>query len=53
MVCAAVKPSQQMPAGLLQPLTYTAHRPWEVISIDFVGPLIRTKDYYRFCVGSG
>ena len=46
VVCAAVKPSQQVPAGLLQPLPIP-HRPWEVISIDFVGPLITTKDYYN------
>ena len=45
VVCAAVKPSQQLPAGLLQPLPIP-HRPWDVISIDFIGPLARTKDYF-------
>jgi transposase InsO family protein len=45
VVCAATKPSQRPPSGLLQPLPIP-HRPWEVISIDFVGPLPRTKDYF-------
>jgi transposase InsO family protein len=47
VVCAAVKPSQQLPAGLLQPLPIP-HRPWESIHIDFVGPLPKTSDYYDF-----
>ena len=47
VVCASTKSSQQLPAGLLQPLPIP-HRPWETISIDFVGPLPRTSDYYDF-----
>src|ERR1700728_3868769 len=46
VVWAAVNPSQRMPAGLLQ-LLPIPHRPWEVISIDFVGPFVTTKDYYN------
>jgi len=42
--CAQVKPSQQSPAGLLHPLPIPS-RPWETISIDFIGPLPRTSDY--------
>ena len=41
-VCAAVKPSQKAPAGLLQPLPIP-HRPWEVITLDFKGPLPPSK----------
>ena len=45
-VCAAVKPSQRVPAGLLQPLPIP-HRPWEVISIDFKGPLPVSRDFFN------
>jgi hypothetical protein len=46
-VCAAVKPSQQAPAGLLQPLPIP-HRPWEVIGIDFHGPLPMSDGYHNY-----
>jgi transposase InsO family protein len=47
VVCASTKASQQLPTGLLHPLPIPS-RPWETISIDFVGPLPRTSDYYDF-----
>lgn len=40
--CQLNKPSNQRPAGELMPLPIPA-RPWQQISIDFVGPLPRTK----------
>jgi len=43
--CAAVKSSRQKPAGLLRPLPIP-ERPWQVISIDFVGPLPATPDFF-------
>jgi hypothetical protein len=43
--CAAVKPSMEKPAGLLRPLPIP-EKPWQVISIDFVGPLPMTPDYF-------
>jgi hypothetical protein len=45
--CAAVKPSLQKPAGTLRPLPIP-DKPWRTISIDFVGPLPGTKDYYNY-----
>ena len=42
--CAQVKPSQQPPAGLLHPLPIPS-RPWETITMDFIGPLPKTSDY--------
>jgi transposase InsO family protein len=47
MTCAATKPSHRKPAGMLKPLPIP-HRPWEVISMDFVGPLPMTPDFYDY-----
>lgn len=43
VICCQNKPSNQQPYGLLNPLPVPTH-PWEVIEIDFVGPLPETKD---------
>jgi hypothetical protein len=43
--CAATKPELRKPAGLLHPLPIP-EKPWQVISIDFVGPLPRTPDHF-------
>jgi transposase InsO family protein len=45
LTCAATKPDQRKPAGLLHPLPIP-ERPWQVMSMDFVGPLPRTPDHY-------
>lgn len=47
VTCASTKPSQQLPAGKLVPLPIP-HRPWETISIDFIGPLPKTDNYHDF-----
>jgi transposase InsO family protein len=47
VTCAATKPSLEKPAGTLRPLPIP-EKPWRVISIDFVGPLPRTPDYYNY-----
>ncbi|KAL6475049.1 hypothetical protein MHYP_G00160890 [Metynnis hypsauchen] len=39
-VCQFTKPCQKKPAGLLVPVQ--ASEPWEVVGVDFVGPLPRT-----------
>ena len=41
-ICQWTKADQQCPAGLLQPLEIP-ERPWNEISMDFVGPLPRTR----------
>jgi transposase InsO family protein len=39
--CQRTKPSNQPPAGLLQPLPIP-DRPWQTVTMDFVGPLPKT-----------
>jgi transposase InsO family protein len=46
-VCAAHKSSNQLPAGLLRPLPIP-DEPWQVIGIDFVGPLPTSKEGYDY-----
>src|SRR3954452_14442967 len=40
--CQRIKASQQVPAGLLQPLP-TLSTPWEQVSMDFIMQLLVTK----------
>ena len=42
VVCQSVKASNQAPAGLLQPLPIPDKK-WQVISLDFIGPLKRSR----------
>ena len=43
IVCKRTKPNNQKPYGLLHPLPVPT-QPWEVIGIDFMGPLPQSKD---------
>ena len=43
MTCKRSKPSNQKPYGLLNPIPVPT-QPWEVIRIDFVGPLPESKN---------
>ncbi|KIJ59014.1 hypothetical protein HYDPIDRAFT_68706, partial [Hydnomerulius pinastri MD-312] len=43
VTCQHSKPSNQKPYGLLSPLSVPS-QPWEVIGVDFVGPLPLFKD---------
>jgi transposase InsO family protein len=42
-LCQRIKASQQVPAGLLQPLPIPS-RPWEQVSMDFITQLPKTKN---------
>ena len=45
--CASHKTSNQLPAGLLRPLPIP-EEPWQVIGIDFVGPLPVSSEGYNY-----
>lgn len=42
------KPEQKLPAGQIQGSWSKVTRPWEVVSIDLIGPLPRSKGGYSF-----
>ena len=46
-MCQAVKPITQKPMGLLHPLPIPS-RPWELIGMDFIGPLPPLPEGYNF-----
>lgn len=47
-VCLGTKPLQQAPAGKMLSQQPTATRPWQVISVDIVGPLPRSTSGYCY-----
>lgn len=46
-VCAAHKPEQKAPAGMMGSRPKVT-RPWEMISLDFVGPLPRSSSGHKY-----
>lgn len=46
-VCLATKPVQKPPSGLMCSRTDVS-RPWELISLDIVGPLPRSSNGYKY-----
>lgn len=47
ITCAQHKPEQKRPAGLMGTRP-AIHRPWQMISLDFMGPFPRSKCGYTF-----
>lgn len=45
-VCMRTKPEQKAPIGHMLSLPATSRRPWQIISIDLVGPLPRSSSGY-------
>ena len=43
MTCKWSKPNNQKPYGLLNPLAVPS-KPWEAIGVDFVGPLLESRN---------
>lgn len=47
-ICLETKPEQKAPFGQMRSLQPTASKPWEIISIDIVGPLPRSSSGYSY-----
>jgi hypothetical protein len=45
VTCSTTKPKQQLPAGKLVPIPIPS-RPWQTITMDFLGPLPRTSNFH-------
>lgn len=47
--CAQQKPEQKPPAGLMGTRP-TIERPWQMVSLDFMGPFPRSKEGYTYLI---
>lgn len=47
-VCLRTKPEQKAPVGHMLSLPSTSSRPWQMVSIDLVGPLPRSSSGYCY-----
>lgn len=48
VTCLETKPEQKRPAGLMLSSQPTAQRPWQLVSLDLVGPLPRSSSGYVY-----
>lgn len=48
-ICAEYKPEQKAPAGLMGSRP-NINQPWQMISLDFIGPLPRSTRGYQYCL---
>lgn len=47
-VCLQIKPEQKPPTGQMLSAQPTAHNPWDVVSVDIVGPLPRSNSGFIY-----
>lgn len=48
VVCLETKPEQKKPIGKMLSSQATATRPWQLVSVDLMGPLPRSKSGYAY-----